>query len=74
MKILRMVAQAILLLLMIPVGLQVLIGLPFLLNSLNQAPELMSIMLGQIAGGALMFVLFLLVFRGLGRNTQHPSQ
>ena len=62
MKILRMVAQAVLLVLMVPVGLQVLIGLPRLLNSLNQPREMMSVMLGQIAGGALMFVLFLVVF------------
>jgi hypothetical protein len=68
MKILRMVAQAVLLVLMVPVGLQVLIGLPQLLNSLNQPREMLSVMLGQIAGGALMFVLFLVVFRRLGRD------
>jgi hypothetical protein len=68
MKILRMVAQALLLVLMIPVGLQVLIGLPLLLNSLNQPPEMLSIMLGQMAGGALMFVLFFVGFRKLGRG------
>jgi hypothetical protein len=68
MKILRMVAQALLLVLMIPVGLQVLIGLPFLLNSLTQPPEMLSILLGQMAGGALMFVLFFVGFRKLGHG------
>ena len=73
MKILRMVAQALLLVLMIPVGLQVLIGLAFLLNSLNQPPEMLSIMLGQIAGGALMFVLFFVGFRKLGPREEQPA-
>ena len=68
MKILRMVAQAVLLVLMVPVGLQVVIGLPQLLNSLNQPREMLSVMLGQIVGGALMFVLFFVVFRKLGRD------
>jgi hypothetical protein len=66
MKILRMVAQALLLVLMIPVGLQVLIGLPLLLNSLNQPREMLSVMLGQMAGGALILFLFFVVFRKLG--------
>ena len=65
MKILRMVAQAVLLVLMIPVGLQVLIGFPHLLNSLNQPPEMLSIVLKQIAGGALIFILFFVFFRKL---------
>ena len=73
MKILRMVAQAVLLVLMVPVGLQVLIGLPQLLNSLNQPREMLSIMLGQIAGGALMFVLFFVGFRKLGGRDEHRT-
>jgi hypothetical protein len=73
MKILRMVAQAVLIVLMVPVGLQVVIGLPQLLNSLNQPREMLSVMLGQIAGGALMFVLFFVVFRKLGGRDEHRA-
>ena len=73
MKILRMVAQAVLLVLMIPVGLQLLIGLPHLLNSMNQPPEMLSMMLEQIAGGALMFGLFFVVFRKLGDREDQPT-
>jgi heme A synthase len=73
MKILRRVAQAFLLVLMIAVGLQVLIGLPHVLNSLNQPPEMLSMMLGQMGGGALMFVLFFVVFRKLGGRDEHRT-
>ena len=73
MKILRMVAQAVLLVLMVPVGLQVVIGLPQFLNSLNQPQEMLSVMLGQIAGGALMLVLFFVGFRKLGGRDKHRT-
>ena len=70
MKILRMVAQAVLLVLMVPVGLQVLIGLPQLLNNLNQPSEMLSTLFGQIGGGALLFLLFFVGFRMLGRKAE----
>ena len=73
MKILRMVAQAVLLVLMVPVGLQLLIGMPRVLNSMKQPPEILSIMLGQVAGGALMFALFFVVFRKLGDREDQPT-
>ena len=73
MKILRMVAQAVLLLLMIPVGLQVTIGLPHLFNSLHQPTEMLSTLLGQIAAGALMFVLCFVLFRKLQRRGEQST-
>ena len=68
MKILRILARAGLLILMIPVGLQLAIGLPLLLKSMHQAPEMLSLMLGQITGGALLFLLCFAVFRKLGSS------
>lgn len=73
MKILRMVAQAVLLVLMIPVGLQITIGLPRLFNSLNQPPEMLNTLLGQIAAGALMFVLCLVLFRKLQQGEEQST-